>query len=315
MTLQQLKYAAAIAAAGTISEAAQALSIAQPSLTNAMKKLETEVGIRIFMRTNKGVALSREGEEFLAYASRVTEQATLLEEKYKGRKIGKQSFCVSAQHDSFAMNAFADLIRLFGNEAYDFYLRENQTDEIIEDVVKLRSEIGVLCLNEYQKNRIQRILKDRELMFECLFVASPYVCVSSTNPLAEKHAVKPEDLEPYPCLSFERKTREAVCLTEEILNTLKRKKNIWVGDRATLFNLLIDLNGYTICHGIIGEGYNEKDIVAIPLLIEDAVEVGYIVNQKISRGSLCSHYIEALKNHAQQARLSPFHKMPLYYSA
>ena len=159
MTLQQLKYAAAIAAAGTISEAAQALSIAQPSLTNAMKKLETELGIRIFMRTNKGVALSREGEEFLAYASRVTEQATLLEEKYKGRKIGKQSFCVSAQHDSFAMNAFADLIRLFGNEAYDFYLRENQTDEIIEDVVKLRSEIGVLCLNEYQKNRIQRILK------------------------------------------------------------------------------------------------------------------------------------------------------------
>ena len=113
MTLQQLKYAAAIAAAGTISEAAQALSIAQPSLTNAIKKLETELGIRIFMRTNKGVALSREGEEFLAYASRVTEQATLLEEKYKGVKIGKQSFCVSAQHDSFAMNAFADLIRLF----------------------------------------------------------------------------------------------------------------------------------------------------------------------------------------------------------
>lgn len=144
MTLQQLKYAITAAETGTITEAANKLYISQPSLTNAIHELEKEMNIIIFNRTNKGISISKEGEDFLGYARQVLEQAAILEDKYKGDNSGKKKFCVSTQHYSFAVNAFVDLIKKIGQDEYDFSLRETQTYEIIEDVAKMRSEIGIL---------------------------------------------------------------------------------------------------------------------------------------------------------------------------
>ena len=163
MTLQQLKYTITLAETGTITEATSKLYISQPSLTNAIHELEKEMNIIIFNRTNKGISISKEGEDFLGYARQVLEQAAILEDKYKGDNGGKKKFCASTQHYSFAVNAFVDLIKKFGQDEYDFSLRETQTYEIIEDVAKMRSEIGILFLNDFNEKVITKILKSYDL--------------------------------------------------------------------------------------------------------------------------------------------------------
>lgn len=297
MTLQQLKYAITVAEKGTVSEAAKELFISQPSLTNAIKELENELHISIFDRTNKGVIVSKEGEIFLGYARQVIEQADLLEEKYIGKTGGKQQFCISTQHYSFAVNAFVDLIKECGSDEYDFSLRETQTHEIIDDVAKMKSEIGILYLNDFNESVLKKIIKANDLSFEELFVAKPHVFVSTKNPLSKKNSITLEDLKPYPYLSFEQGEYNSFYYSEEILSTEIRQKNIRVRDRATLFNLLIGLNGYTLCSGIIDEELNGKNIVSVPLNAEGFMRIGYITHNKAKPSKLGSVYIQALKNH------------------
>lgn len=299
MTLQQLKYIVTVAAKGTISEAAKELYIAQPSLTAAIKELEAELGIVIFNRTNKGVVLSAEGEEFLGYARQVIEQTNLIEEKYAGKKPGKHQFCVSTQHYSFAVEAFVDLLREHGGAEYDFRLRETQTYDIIEDVAKLRSEVGVLYLNKFNETILRKTIRSNDLKFQTLFVAKPHVFVSANSPLAQKSFVLLEDLAPYPRLSYEQGEHNSFYFSEEILSTLECQKDIRVCDRATLFNLLIGLNGYTICSGVISEALNGKNIVAVPLMVDDYMEIGYITHKKIVPGRFANLYIEALKRYTR----------------
>ena len=297
MTLQQLKYVLTVANKGTISEAAKTLYIAQPSLTNSIKELEKELGIVIFQRTNKGTLLSRDGEEFLAYARQVVEQVNLLEEKYTGKPKGKQDFCVSTQHYSFAVEAFVDLLRDYGGEEYDFRIRETQTYEIIEDVAKLHSQVGVLYLNRQNETVLKKTLREHELKFETLFIAKPHVFLCINNPLATKKLLTLDDLAPFPRLSYEQGEHNSFYFSEEIQSSLERKKNILVRDRATLFNLLIGLNGYTICSGIISEELNGKNIVALPLEVDDYMEIGYITHKQLLPSRLGKLYIERLKKY------------------
>ena len=299
MTLQQLKYIVTVASKGTISEAAKELYIAQPSLTSAIKELESELGITIFNRTNKGVILSVEGEEFLGYARQVIEQTNLIKEKYSGKSSGKHQFCVSTQHWSFAVEAFVELLRQYGGEEYEFRLRETQTYDIIEDVARLRSEVGLLYLNKFNETILRKTIRANDLKFQPLFIAKPHVFVSSASPLANKIAISLDDLAPYPRLSYEQGEHNSFYFSEEILSTLECKKEIVVCDRATLFNLLIGLNGYTICSGVISEELNGKNIVAVPLLVDDYMEIGYITHNKILPGRFANLYIESLKRHTQ----------------
>lgn len=299
MTLQQLRYVVTVAEVGTITEAANKLYISQPSLTNAIHELEKEMNIIIFNRTNKGISLSREGDIFLGYARQVLEQATILEEKYKGTQGGKKQFCVSTQHYSFAVNAFVALITEYGQDEYDFSLRETQTYEIIEDVAKLKSEIGILFLNDFNEAVIEKILRAQELDFYLLFVAKPHVFISRNHPLAKKAAITNEELEEYPYLSFEQGEHNSFYFSEEIFSTYERKKNIRVRDRATLFNLLIGLNGYTVCSGVIDEKLNGENIVAVPLKGESEMRIGYITHKKGMLSQLGYSYLAALKKYVQ----------------
>ena len=297
MTLQQLRYAITVAETGTITEAAKKLYISQPSLTNAIHELEKEMNLVIFQRTNKGILLSGEGEEFLGYARQVLEQASILEDKYKGNGGGKKQFCVSTQHYSFAVNAFVDLIKEYGQEEYDFSLRETQTYEIIEDVAHMRSEIGILFLNDFNKTVLRKILKTNDLEFHELFVAKPHVFISRKHPLADRQVITNQELEAYPYLSFEQGEHNSFYFSEEIFSTSERKKNIRVRDRATLFNLLIGLNGYTVCSGVIDKKLNGKDIIAVPLQDEGDMRIGYITHRKAVPGRLAATYLEALRKY------------------
>ncbi len=297
MTLQQLRYVTMVAETGTITEAANRLYISQPSLTNAIHELEKEMNIVIFNRTNKGINLSKEGEDFLGYARQILEQAAILEDKYKENGGGKKQYCVSTQHYSFAVNAFVDLIKEYGQDEYDFSLRETQTYEIIEDVARLRSEIGILFLNDFNEAVINKILKSYDLEFHQLYVAKPHVFISRKHPLAGKNRITNEELEEYPYLSFEQGEHNSFYFSEEVFSAVERKKNIRVRDRATLFNLLIGLNGYTVCSGVIDKKLNGKDIIAVPLADENDMRIGYITHRKGMLSRLGNTYLEAIKKY------------------
>ena len=297
MTLQQLKYAITVAQTGTITEAAEKLYISQPSLTNAIHELEKEMNIEIFTRTNKGIIVSKDGEDFLGYARQVLEQAEVLEDKYKGGGGGKKKFCISTQHYSFAVNAFVDLIN--GQDEYDFSIRETQTYEIIEDVAKMNSELGIIFMDDFNDVVLNKILKSNDLEFHQLYSAKPHVFISRRHPLAGKQIITNEQLEAYPYLSYEQGEHNSFYFSEEIFSTYERKKNIRVRDRATLFNLLIGLNGYTVCSGIIDKKLNGKDIIAVPLADEKDMRIGYITHRKGMISRLGNTYIEALKKYLQ----------------
>ena len=297
MTLQQLRYIVMVAETGTITEAAGKLYISQPSLTNAIHELEKEMNITIFNRTNKGISVSKEGEDFLSYARQILEQAAILEDRYKYGNGGRKQYCVSTQHYSFAVNAFVDLIKQFGQDEYDFSLRETQTYEIIEDVARLRSEIGILFINDFNEAVIRKILKAYELEFHELFTARPHVFISRKHPLAESSVIHNEQLEEYPYLSFEQGEHNSFYFSEEIFSETARKKNIRVRDRATLFNLLIGLNGYTVSSGILDKKLNGKDIIAVPLADEADMRIGYITHRKGMLSRLGSTYLEAIKKY------------------
>lgn len=301
MTLLQLKYVLTIAAAGSISEAAKQLYITQPSLTAAVRELENELDVTLFLRTNKGVLLSADGEEFLGYARQVIDQTNLIEERYLNAAPARHRFCVSTQHYSFAVEAFVELLKKYGGEEYDFRIRETQTYELIEDVAKLRSEVGVLYLNQFNETILRKTMRENDLTFHTLFTAKPHVFVSTFSPLAGRKSVTIEELSQFPRLSYEQGEHNSFYFSEEILSTLDSKKNIMVSDRATLFNLLIGLNGYTICSGVISEELNGENIVAVPLDADDYMEIGYITHNKVVPGRFGTLYIEALKHFADNA--------------
>lgn len=298
MTLKQLQYIITVADMGNITEAAKKLFIAQPSLTSSIHELEKEYGITIFTRGNKGVELTPEGDEFLGYARQVIEQSNLINERYTGKSGLKQRFCVSAQHYSFAVEAFVKLLKEHGGDKYEFHMRETQTYEIIDDVSHLRSEIGILYINKFNETIIRKTLRDNNLSFNTLFKAKPHVFIGKGNPLAKKKKLTLDDLKPFPRLSYEQGSHNSFYFSEEILSTVDCDKDLIVCDRATLFNMLIGLNGYTICSGVISEELNGPNIIAKPLDVDDYMEIGYILPQAIHPSQLTVCYIEYLKENA-----------------
>lgn len=297
MTLQQLKYIIEIVNSGSINEAAKKLYITQPSLSSAVKELESEMGIELFLRTPKGITLTSDGAEFLGYARQVVEQASLLEQRYLNKKPSRQLCSISTQHYAFAVNAFVNMIQKSGADEYEFTLRETRTYEIIEDVKTLRSELGILYRNPFNQKVIDKLLKENHLEFHPLFTAEPHIFISSSNPLAKRKSVTLEDLEEYPYLSFEQGDYNSFYFSEEILSTVFHKKSIHVSDRATIFNLMVGLNGYTISSGIISSELNDDKIVAIPLEYEDVITLGWIKQQQLELSPLAQSYLELLKEH------------------
>jgi DNA-binding transcriptional LysR family regulator len=301
MTLQQLRYILTIVRSGSISEAAKQLYISQPSLSSAVREIEQEFGIEIFYRSAKGIALTNEGAEFLSYARQVVEQAELLEQRYTDKKPAKKLCSISTQHYAFAVQAFVALMKELDENEYECTLRETRTHEIIEDVHNLRSEVGILYMNSFNERVIAKLLKDRELTFHPLFRAEPHVFISASHPLASRPIIDIEELDEYPCLAFEQGEYNSFYYAEEILSTRSYRKRISVSDRATLFNLLIGLNGYTISSGVINPDLNGEQIKAVRLRTDETMLIGYIVNAKANPSLLAANYIGKLKSVIEDA--------------
>ncbi len=299
MRIQQLLYLEKIVAKGSINEAAKELYLTQPSLSNSIKELETEMGIQLLHRQRNGVSLTEEGREFMMYAKQILDQVNLMEEKYKHINPRKQLFSISAQHYAFVVHAFVDFVKQHVGEEYRFTLRETETQNIFNDLTNFKSELGILYLNNFNRQVMEKLFKTKNLEFTPLFKTTPHVFVSRDNPLAQKESIALEDLEGYPYLSYEQGEENSFYFAEEILSTLDHRMSITVSDRATIFNLMVGLNGYTISTGIISSKLNDDKILAIPLEVDDEIELGYLKRQQGKLSPLAQNYLEMLKRHIE----------------
>lgn len=294
ITLQLLRYFVEVAAEGSITAAADMLYVAQPTMSAAMKDLETRAGRALIVRSTRGVTLTTDGTEFLGYARQVVEQVALLEQHYLDRPPSRRLLGVSAQHYSFAVDAFVRMVKATEGAEYEFSLRETRTWDIIEDVRTLRSELGILYRNDFNRNVIDKLLRDSGLAFYPLFLAEPHIFISRKNPLAARDHVALADLGDLPRLTFDQGANNSFYFSEEILSTLSSTREIKVSDRATIFNLMIGLDGYTISTGIISDDL-DPEIVAVPLDVDERIEIGWISRSALPLTEQAHRYLAELR--------------------
>ena len=303
MTIQQLKYAITIAEVGSLNRASEVLYVSQPSLSSAVRSLEEDLGITIFSRGGKGVALTNDGAEFIRYARQVVAQYERLLDKYGQGGTLKKKFGISTQHYSFAVKSFVEMVKQFDTDEYEFAIRETKTRDVIEDVTTGKSEVGILFLSDFNRKAIGKLLKSSQLEFHPLIECEPYVYLWKGHPLAGKKSIRLSELRDYPCLSFEQGPSGAFYFAEEILSTYDYIRTIKATDRATMLNLMVGLNGYTLCSGIICEELNGSDYVAVAFEDEEEevaagrMEIGYIVKENMILSQMGEKYIAELRRY------------------
>ena len=297
MTLQQLNYVITISECGSLNKAAEILYVAQPSLTGAVKELEKELGITVFNRSGRGVTLTNDGTEFLLYARQVYAQYKELLEKYGKAGNLKKKFGVSTQHYSFAVKAFVEMVKTFDTSKYEFAIRETKTKEVIDDVSTMRSEIGILYLSDFNRKALLKILSSQQLEFHSIIHCKPYVYLWKGHPLAKQKSITLPELQQYPCLSFEQGESSSFYYAEEILSTCEYPRIIKANDRATMLNLMIGLNGYTLCSGIICEELNGDEYLADPFEAEDEAVDDTIIRKNTLLSKMGRLYIEEIKKY------------------
>lgn len=301
MTLAQLRYAITVAGASSMNEAAGKLFISQPSLSASIKELEAEVGVELFKRTNRGISVTPEGEEFIGYARQVVEQYNLIESKYILKENTKKKFGVSMQHYTFAVKAFVEMVKQFGMDEYEFEIHETKTYDVIEDVKNCKSEIGVLYINDFNKKVLTKLFHQSGVEFHELLKCHIYVYLWKGHPLASKKEITLEELEEYPCLSFDQGYNNSFYFAEEVLSTYDYKRLIKANDRATFLNLMIGLNGYTLCSGIICEELNGSDYCAVKLKSDEIMTIGYISRKGVPISPLGKKYLEEIGKYKDKA--------------
>lgn len=301
MTLQQALYALVIEECGSMNKATEKLYVAQSTLTSSIRELEREIGIVIFVRTHKGITPTPEGTEFLADIRQLYQHYETIMRKYEGEGDYKRKFGVSTQHYSFAVKAFVEMAKRYDIKQFEFAIRETRTRSVIMDVGKLRSEIGILYISAANQKVLKKMLTENELEFHPLIKCRAYVYLWEGHPLAKEKTIGIEQLEPYPCLSFEQDEDEYF-FAEEILSENVYPRTVKACDRATMLNLMVGMNGYTLCSGIISSDLNGDGYVVVPFR-EDAenpnsiMEVGYITKKNSVLSKMGTEYIDELKKY------------------
>ena len=294
MTLQQLQQVITIAESRSMNEASRKLFVSQPNLSAVVRELEEEAGITIFIRSNRGIVLTPEGEEFIGYAKQVVEQYHLLESRYISF-TSKKKFSVSMQHYTFAVKAFVEVVKAVGMEEYEFAVHETQTNQVIENVRNMKSELGILFLSKFNEAVLQKLFRENDVIFEELFTCDTYVYLWKGHPLAQRDVISMKELQEYPCLVFEQGKNNSFYFAEEMKSTYEYKKMIHADDRATMLNLMVGLNGYTLCSGIICEELNGNDYAAVPLAESEKMRIGYIRHKGIKVSPIGELYVDILK--------------------
>ena len=303
MTLLQLKYALAIAEYGSVSLAARHLFISQPSLTESLSALEREIKQTLFVRGARGMKATDEGRTFLGYARQVVEQMRLLEDRYNGES-GKQYFSVSTQHYTFVASAFVELAKQYGGDGYEFSLLEERTGKVIENVRTFKSEIGILYMSRSNETVLKKLLKESRLVFSPLFLARPHVFLYRKHLLAKRASVGFDELAAFPCVTFDQGEENPFYFAEEIGNERPMQKRILVTDRAAVANFLMALDAYIVTTGVLPSYLHGRDIVAVPLEVDEPMTVGTIRHADRRLSELGHAFMASLEMTAKQMGLA-----------
>lgn len=302
MTLLQISYAIVTAQEGSMNRAAEKLFVSQPTLSNAIRELESEIGITIFNRSSRGVTLTGEGKDFLRYARQVQQDFEVLRSRFCPDRSIRRKFGVSTQHYSFVDKAFVEMVKRFDLLSFDFAIRETKTSDVISDVGELRSEVGILYRSDYNHRVIDKMIRDNGLEFIRLIECKAYVYLWKHHPLAGKEEITLMELQEYPCLAFEQGETDSSFLAEEILTENDYPRVIHTSDRATMLNLMVGLNGYTLCSGIICEELNGSEYIAVPYKEDETnrnvmMEIGYIKKKDYDLSEIAEVFVEEIRRY------------------
>lgn len=298
MTILQLKYVVAVSTSSSMREASGKLFVSQPALSQTIRDLEEELGIRIFERTNKGISLTEEGNEFLGFAKQAVSQYEIVENKYLSSNSGKDYYSISMQHYVFAVHAFVEAIQKADARSFSYLIKETRTDEVLKNVRDYKSEIGILAYSDGNKNIINKLMREYELEFHPLMVCDTYAYLSDKHPLADRKELSVEDLKAYPCVTFDQTNETEFYLSEEALAGYDFDKIIRSNDRATSCEILTMLNGFAVGTGIMIDSYALSDsFVSIKLKEEDPLTIGYITKKKHVLSEFGGLYIKELNKY------------------
>lgn len=293
MTIQQCKYVLAIAKCGSFSKAAKQLFVAQSSLSIGVKSLENELNIQIFDRSGNGVYLTDEGAEFIRYAERICQDTELIAERYS-RPI-QQKLYIATQHYDFIADIFGQMLRETDSEGYRFSIREIETYHVIRDVQTAYSDIGIIAIKDSNLEIMKRYLSGRKLNFTPVLSVSPHVFLRKDHPLAGRERLSREELSDYPYVSYAQGEHNSAYFTEELMDADTVDKHIEISDRATLMNVLMVSDAYTVGTGVMPSALNRGDIVSIPLDSSDRYDIGYILNAERRLSAMMEKFIDRLE--------------------
>ncbi|MFB9758409.1 LysR family transcriptional regulator [Ectobacillus funiculus] len=295
MTFQQIRYIVEIAKHNSISKAASALYVTQPSISKAVRELETDLGITILDRTNKGVLFTKEGTELLFYARMLLEQMESVVYHFnKEKTMDLTKVSISSQHYGFVIEAVANLMDYFAERKYELTIREGKTTDVIDDVYASRSVLGILSLTNLNKSFFERYFISKSLMFTPLASLRQHVFLRREHPLAHLTCITLEQLRDYPYLTYQQ---DDVLLhfAEEAINVDNIRKLVYLKDRGTMNNLLSNTDGYNLGTGCIVNNYMNPNIISIPLESNSLIQVGLVKRNDVFLSEEILVYIDFLK--------------------
>ncbi|MGG0453963.1 LysR family transcriptional regulator [Priestia megaterium] len=294
MTFQQFRYIVEIAKHNSISKAASALYVTQPSISKSVRDLEDELGITILDRTNKGVVFTKEGTELLFYAKMLLEQMESVVYHFnKEKKADLMKFSISSQHYSFAIEAVAKLMDYLTERKYELTLREGMTTDVIDDVYAGRSICGILSVTDLNKSFFERYFTSKSLLFTPLASMKQHVFLRKEHPLAHLTSISLEQLRNYPYLTYQQ---DDVLLhfAEEAINVDTINNLVYVKDRGAMNDLLSNTDSYNLGTGCIVNNYINPNIISIPLEGSTMIQVGFVKRTDVFLPEELLVYIEVL---------------------
>ncbi len=294
MTIQQCRYILEIVKQGSFNEAAKTLFVAQTSISSAVKSIENELKIKIFDRTNKGVELTDAGAEFVRYARQLVGQADFISDRYLS-PYGFKRISVSAQHYDFVAELFGNFLTSNGEGDFDYTIREVETFNVIDDVEKSFSDIGIMAIKDTDIELMERFLVGKHIAFKGLFRTPFHVYIRKGHPLSHKDKLDFSDLSGYPYITYEQGENNASMFTEEFSDKISCEKNVRITDRATLMNLLLITDCYTIGTGTLNHSkLSSGNIIALPLKSSGEYIIGYIVRNDKKLSETAQSFVNSL---------------------
>ena len=294
MTIQQCKYVIEIAKSGSFNEAGKQLFVAQSALSSSIKQLEKELGIKIFERSKNGVRLSMEGAEFVRYAEQLVDRSDFIQNRYGGFADYKKLH-IATQHYDFVAEAFCKFLTSTKEKKYDFSIRELKTYQVIYEIEKAFCDVGILAIKDNDFDVMTRYLDNKGIVFNEFLQSPPHVYVRKEHALAKRKQISYDDLIDYPYLSYEQGARNSSFFTEELVDGFKANKRVTISDRATLMNVLLTTDSYTVGTGIMPSALNGGKIVGIKIASQSFYRIGYVLRKGESVNELTTAFIRELE--------------------